>query len=76
MVVSLVTNNMPCQWLIKSTREYCPRPTKNNYCGQHAFTINQRGSKAPTPCKECGRGTNSNTQLCKYCGQNKTLSKL
>ena len=49
---------------------------KNKYCEQHAFAINQRGSKAPTPCKECGRGTNSTTHLCKYCEQNKILLKL
>ena len=42
---------MPCQWLIKSTREYCSR-LKNKYCGQHAYAINKRGSKAPSPCKE------------------------
>ena len=67
---------MPCHWLMKGSKDFCNRPTKNEYCGMHPFAINKRRSKPPIPCKICGNGTNSKTQLCIPCGQNKELSKL
>ena len=66
---------MPCHWLVKGTKEYCSRPTKNDYCSKHAFAIRQ-GTKSPSPCIKCGNGTNSVTQLCIYCGQYKENSKI
>ncbi|CAG8748136.1 6791_t:CDS:2, partial [Rhizophagus irregularis] len=62
------TGNMPCHWLVKGTKEYCTRPTKNQYCGKHAFTLRE-GSTPPKPCKNCGNGTNSALQICIPCGQ-------
>ncbi|CAB5199887.1 unnamed protein product [Rhizophagus irregularis] len=67
---------MPCHWLVKGTKEYCTRPTRNEYCGMHTFAINRRGTKPPSPCLICGNGTNSVTQLCIHCGQHKEISRL
>ncbi len=67
---------MTCHWLVKGTKEYCTRPTKNEYCGVHMYTINRRNGKPPIPCKSCGNGTNSLTQICIPCGQHKITSRL
>ncbi|CAB4382101.1 unnamed protein product [Rhizophagus irregularis] len=67
---------MPCHWLVKGTKEYCTRPTKNEYCGMHAFAINRRGATPPSACLLCGNGTNSVTQICIHCGQHKFRAKL
>jgi hypothetical protein len=66
---------MPCNWLVKGTKEYCTRPTKNEYCAIHAFAI-RKGTTPPKSCVKCGNGTNSSMQLCIPCGQNKVASKL
>jgi hypothetical protein len=67
---------MLCHWLVKGTKDYCTRPTKNEYCGMHTFAINRRGTKPPSSCLICGNGTNSVTQLCINCGQHKEISRL
>ena len=67
---------MPCHWLVKGTKEYCTRPTQNEYCGMHAFAIKRRGTTPPSPCISCGCGTNSITRLCVHCGQYKVHSRL
>ena len=41
----------------------------------HAYAI-RKGAKPPSLCIKCGNGTNSKTQLCIPCGQNKEQSKL
>jgi hypothetical protein len=61
-----------CNWLVKGTQEYCKNPTKKPFCGRHAFAL-RRGASLPIPCKSCGSGTNSVTQLCLQCGQGKVL---
>ena len=66
---------MPYHWLVKGTKDFCNRPTKNEYCGKHAFALRQ-GTKPPIQCLNCGRGTNSITQLCIQCGQHKEQSRL
>jgi len=66
---------MPCHWLIKGSKEYCTKSTKKEYCGMHAYAI-RKGAKPPSLCIKCGNGTNSKTQLCIPCGQNKEQSKL
>ena len=66
---------MPCQWLVKSTKEHCKRPTKNDYCAIHAFAL-RNGSKPPKACANCGNGTSSQTHLCLSCGQAKAYTKL
>ena len=66
---------MPCNWLVKGTKKNCSRPTKNEYCGTHAFAI-RKGTTPPKSCIKCGRGTNSSVQLCVPCGQSNAITKL
>ena len=68
-------SKMPCKWLVKGTKEYCKHSTKNKYCGKHAYAL-RKGTTSPTPCKKCGNGTNSITELCIPCGQAKMGSSL
>lgn len=66
---------MPCNWLIKGTKDFCTRPTKKEYCGVHAYAI-RNGTTPPKECLRCGNGTNSQTQLCGICGQAKAYTRL
>ena len=67
---------MPCHWILRDTKETCPRSTKNEYCGTHAFAIKKRGARPPIPCLQCGNGTNSYTKLCVHCGQHIIRSRV
>ena len=67
---------MPCHWLVKGTKEYCTRSTKKEYCGKHTYAINRGNATPPTPCINCGNGTNSQTQLCPQCGQTRRYTML
>ncbi|PKY31460.1 hypothetical protein RhiirB3_449076 [Rhizophagus irregularis] len=59
----------------KRDKRILHRPTKNQYCGKHAFAL-RKGSTPPKPCKNCGNGTNSALQICIPCGQKDTRCNL
>ena len=59
-----------CPWTKVGERGLCGKSCCGTYCKVHRFKIRQ-GSKIPVPCKSCGRGVQSNIQLCRACGRDK-----
>ena len=53
-----------CRWLIVGHSEHCEKPCINDFCGIHRAQIRRRPGTEPKPCRKCGRGTKSETQLC------------
>ena len=53
-----------CHWLIVGRSERCEKPCINDFCGIHRAPLRRRPGTEPKPCRKCGRGTKSETQLC------------
>ena len=60
-------NYNTCAWLKIGTQDLCNKNCVKTYCKTHNYQIN-RGATCPRPCKKCGVGTNSESILCRPCG--------
>ena len=56
-----------CQWLTSGSYEHCNKNCIKQYCKIHLCAI-RKGHTPPRPCRNCGKGTNSETLLCRPCG--------
>ena len=66
-----------CRWLIVGRSERCEKQSINDFCGIHRAQLRLRPGTEPKPCRECGRGTKSETQLCsKPCRSDHTKKAL
>ena len=59
-----------CDWTKVGERALCGKSCCGTYCKVHLSKIWQ-GRKIPVPCKSCGRGVQSDIQLCRTCGRDK-----
>ena len=59
-----------CNWTRVGEIELCGKSCCGTYCKIHLFKI-RKGSKIPAPCISCGRGVQSDIQLCRACGRDK-----
>ena len=64
-----------CTWLKIGTNELCNKNCINTYCKIHNYQI-KRGFTCPNPCRKCGKGTNSESYLCRPCGNPATQMRL
>ena len=53
-----------CCWLIVGHSERCEKPCINEFCSIHRAQLCRRPRTELKPCRKCGRGTKSETQLC------------
>ena len=59
-----------CNWTRVGEAALCGKSCCGTYCKNHLFKI-RKGSKIPAPCRSCGRGVQSDIQLCRACGREK-----
>ena len=59
-----------CNWTRVGDAALCGKSCCGTYCKNHLFKI-RKGSKIPAPCRSCGRGVQSDIQLCRSCGRDK-----
>ena len=59
-----------CNWTRVGEAALCGKSCCGTYCKNHLFKI-RKGSKIPAPCRSCGRGVQSDMQLCRACGREK-----
>ena len=59
-----------CNWTRVGEIALCGKSCCGTYCKIHLFKI-RKGSKIPAPCRSCGRGVQSDIQLCRACGRDK-----
>ena len=52
------------RWLIVGRSQRCEKPCINDFWGIHRAHLRRRPGTKPKPCRKCGRGTKSETQLC------------
>ena len=52
------------RWLIVGRSEHYEKQCINDFCGIHRAQLRRRLGTEPKPCRKCGRGTKSETQLC------------
>ena len=62
MHTSMIMYNA-CRWLSVGRSERCEKPCLNDFCGIHRAQLGRRPETEPMPCRKCGRGTKSETQL-------------
>ena len=65
-----------CIWLRISSTIYCNRFCYGIYCSSHSSVIRRFGRAVPVPCRLCGSGTKSATQLCVGFGAKIVAQKL
>ena len=56
-----------CEWLKSGSVNQCDKNCVKQYCKVHLCQI-RNGHTPPRPCRSCGVGTNSETLLCRPCG--------
>ena len=56
-----------CGWLLIGSLNHCGKSCLGEYCKVHLTRI-RRESPISIPCRWCGKGTQSETYLCGFCG--------
>ena len=56
-----------CTWLKCGSTELCNKNCLKQYCKVHLLQIRQNHTPL-RPCRGCGKGTNSESLLCRPCG--------
>ena len=64
-----------CTWLKIQSTQFCSKNCIKQYCAIHNAIL-RKGRKAPNPCQVCGKGTQSESKICKHCGGNYAMQKL
>ena len=64
-----------CKWLLVGRITACGRSCMFEHCKHHRAQL-RKGSKEPNPCRGCGVGTQSDSQLCRPCGSDRVQHKL
>ena len=59
-----------CAWLKVGELEICGKSCCKKYCKFHLAKI-RKGRKIPVPCRSCGKGVQSEIELCRACGRDK-----
>ena len=59
-----------CAWLRVAEERLCGRSCCQKYCKVHLAII-RKGRKISVPCRICGRGVQSEIELCRGCGRGK-----
>lgn len=59
-----------CAWLKVGDRMTCGKSCMKTYCKFHLAKI-RKGKKIPTPCRKCGKGVQSEIEICRACGRDK-----
>ena len=59
-----------CAWLRVAEERLCGRSCCQKYCKVHLAII-RKGRKISVPCRICGRGVQSEIELCQGCGRGK-----
>ena len=66
-----------CEWLVVHKLENCGNRCRGRLCGVHLAQLRKKPGTEPRPCRVCGRGTKSKSQLCgKVCGQDRVQKAL
>ena len=66
-----------CEWLIVGRTERCGKQCVNEYCRTHRAQLKRKPGSIPQPCRECGKGTKSETYLCSTaCGSDRVKKTL
>ena len=66
-----------CEWLVVGRTERCGKQCVNNLCGVHRAQLRRKPGSEPQPCRQCGKGTKAESQLCsKACGADRTQKTL
>ena len=63
-----------CEWLKVGETEVCAKSCCQKYCKIHLARI-RKESKIPMPCRSCGKGIQSEIQLCRACGRDRVRHK-
>ena len=66
--------NQSC-WLTIARLTKCGKNCMFEHCRHHRALL-KKGSNAPNPCRKCGVGVQTESQLCKACGSNRVYQKL
>ena len=64
-----------CDWLKVGEKELCGKSCCNQHCKVHRARL-RKGSRIPVPCKSCGKGVQSEIQLCRACGRENVRYRL
>lgn len=62
-----------CQWLLRSSTEFCGKSCMCDYCGAHLRSL--RNGSETRPCTGCFRGVTNNYSLCLDCGYYKVAHR-
>jgi len=57
-----------CAWLKVGELEVCGKSCCQQYYKVHLARL-RKGSRTPVRCRSCGKGVQSEIQLCQACGQ-------
>ena len=64
-----------CQWLTSGSSNNCNKNCIKQFCKIHLCAI-RKGYTPPRPCRSCGVGTNSESLLCRPCGNTTAQMRL